>query len=82
MGLLAKYVTEAAVHDVASQDGEAESSYFRFHVKGLSALHCITNSCDNLLSLSGDTAEERVSRVLHRKPTRRILRFEEYNLNV
>ena len=65
MGLLAKYVTETVVHDVAGQDGKTDSSYFRFHAKGLSASHCITNSCDNLLSLNGDAAEERVRCALH-----------------
>lgn len=66
MGLLAKYMTETVVHDVAGQDCEAESSYFRFHAKGLSAAHCVTNSCDNLLSLNGDAADEKVRYVLQR----------------
>ena len=65
MGLLAKYLTETVVHDVAGQGCETESSYFRFHAKGLSASHCITNSCDNLLSLNGDATEERVRCALY-----------------
>lgn len=51
MGLLAKYLLERNGLGNADTSTPSEQNYFRFHTKAMGSLHCISNSCDNLLGL-------------------------------
>lgn len=52
MGLLAKYLLErTSLGSADTATPPNEQNYFRFHMKAMGSLHCISNSCDNLLGL-------------------------------
>ncbi|WPT15978.1 hypothetical protein PSENEW3_00003986 [Picochlorum sp. SENEW3] len=52
MGLVAKYLLERnGLGNADTATPASEQNYFRFHMKAMGSLHCISNSCDNLLGL-------------------------------